>query len=81
MKNTQDAHNVEMRAASGGVHATDRLVSFFYDLMRDHMTPGDVETIVRRVLDEEDREVFYTNGWLAENAKYIAARLLGDKEE
>lgn len=61
-----------MRNRSGNVNATSRLTSFLYDLMRDHLTPGVVEELVR---DAVDPEVSYTNGWLAQYAFDLAKRL------
>jgi hypothetical protein len=64
--------NGEMRNRSGNVNASSRLTSFLYDLMRDHVTPGVVEELVR---DSADKEVSYTNGWLAQYAFDLATRL------
>lgn len=72
-------HNKAIREASDNVVGEDKLVSFFYELMRDHMPPGRVEEIVRRVLDE-DPEIRYCNGWLAKNAEFIVERL-GRRED
>ena len=66
-------HNGAMVQASGSYVCADRMVSFFYELMRGHMPLGTVEEIVRNVL-AEDPEVHYCNGWLAEYAAYIVRR-------
>lgn len=73
-------HNSAITTASGGIVRIDRMVSFFYELMRGHMTLGAVEDIVRNVLNE-DPEVHYCNGWLAEYAEYIVKRLREAEEE
>jgi hypothetical protein len=73
-------HNSAITTASGGIVRTDRMVSFFYELMRGYMTPGVVEQIVRSVL-AEDAEVCYCNGWLAMYAEYIVKRLREAEEE
>lgn len=62
-----------MRARSGRVTSEDPLVCFLYLLLRDHVTPGTVEEIMRNVNPEV--ESVFTNGWLAEYAKDIAKRL------
>lgn len=62
----------EMREASGNVKIRSQLVSFLYELMRDHLTPGEVEGLVQR---SQVSEVTYTNGWLARYAEHIASRL------
>lgn len=64
--------------ASGSYVKRDRMVSFLYELMRDHLTPGKVEEIVRHVL-AEDSDVYYCNGWLAKYAAYIVDRLTEKK--
>lgn len=48
------------------------LVSFLYDLMRDHVTPGVVEKLV---LASPPGMTKFTNGYLANYAKELAARL------
>ena len=64
--------------ASGSYVKRDRMVSFLYELMRDDLTPGKVEEIVRHVL-AEDPDVHYCNGWLAQFAAYITDRLTEKK--
>lgn len=66
--------NADIRQASDNVIDTNKMVSFFYELMRDHLPSGVVEGIVRRVLDE-DYDVHYCNGWLARHAQLIVERL------
>jgi hypothetical protein len=63
---------IDLRLRSGDVETSDKLVSFLYDLMRDHLPPGTVE---RLVLDAQTTPVKFTNGWLAEYAKDLATRL------
>ena len=65
--------NVAMRERSGTVQINSRLVSFLYELMRDHLPPGVIEEIVRA--SEGESDVVYTNGWLAQYAQDIANRL------
>ena len=63
----------KLRIKSGNVTANDPLVIFLYELMRDHLTPGEVESLV---MSSEDKiKTTYTNGWLAKYAKYLSKRL------
>jgi hypothetical protein len=64
--------NSDLRLRSGEVNVHDRLTSFLYELMRDHLPPGQVEAILRNCTDPD---VAYTNGWLATYARDIAIRL------
>lgn len=69
LKNENDA----LRKRSGTVKINSKLVSFLYELMRDHLPTGTVEEIVRA--SEQESEVIYTNGWLAQYAEDLANRL------
>lgn len=69
--NTLD--NEALRERSGTVRINSRLVSFLYELMRDYLTPGKIEEIIRS--SEKDPDVLYTNGWLARYAEDLANRL------
>lgn len=62
---------------SGCVTSSDPLVSFLYLLMRDHVTPGYLEELVRS--SKPDEESQYTNGWLATYAIDMARRLREEK--
>ncbi len=70
--------NERMRTARGRVSDTRPLVSFLYQLARDHLAVG----VVEELLDETKKspgtppqEVLFTNGWLAQWAKDAADRL------
>lgn len=65
--------NDALRERSGTIKINNRLVSFLYDLMRDHLPPGKVEALIREAEDEPD--IVYTNGWLALYAEDLANRL------
>ncbi len=78
MKDNKDNPNKDIIEASGNYVRTDNVVSFMYELMRDHLPAGTVETIVRNVL-AEDPPVHYCNGWLAKHAAFIVDRLLEKK--
>jgi hypothetical protein len=64
---------LEMRLRSGNVTIDSHLVSFLYELMRDYVTPGQIEAIMANT--EGDSNVTYTNGWLAKYAEDLALRL------
>lgn len=66
-------NNDLLRERSGFVTINSHLVSFLYELMRDHITPGTVESLVRS--SESDQDIVYTNGWLAKYAEDLANRL------
>lgn len=65
-----------IRERSGNVDTSDPLVAFLYLLMRDHLPVGDVEGLVKDVeMTADDSTAQLSNGWLAEHAKDLAARL------
>lgn len=68
-------HMKDMRARSGNVDSTDPLVSFLYILMRDHLPIADVESIMINHVEYGMSDTQFTNGWLANYCKDIAARL------
>lgn len=57
---------------AGDVVINSKLVSFLYELMRDYLTPGKVEELVR---NSQDGPFLYTNGYLAKYAEDLANRL------
>lgn len=59
-------------------HKKGRLISFLYELMRDHLTPGRVERIV---YDCWTAEVGYTNRQLADYAEKLADFLTSSPKE
>jgi len=61
-----------LRERSGNVGSVDPLVSFLYQLMRDHLAPGVVESLMDCAGTQPS---LFTNGWLANYAKDIAERL------
>lgn len=63
-----------MRAVSGSVDDDRPLVAFLYLLGRDHLTLGAIEDLILKGCLYDDVS-HYTNGWLAEWAKYTADRL------
>lgn len=72
-------HNEAMRVRSGCVDSDSFLVSFLYELIRDHLPAGEVEEIIRNSTykNEKDEKMIYqfTNGWLANMAIDMAERL------
>ncbi len=71
--------NKKVREASGEIDfpVSDWLTSFLYTLMRDYTPPGRVEQLVRDIENEATKATAccYTNGWLAQYAKYLADRI------
>lgn len=75
-KSTPQAEEINrMRQASGEVSDSRRLVKFLYLLARDHMTIGQIESLLDESCFGHGGSVVYTNGWLAEWAKDAADRL------
>ena len=60
---------------SGKVRSDDPLVVFLYELMRDYVTPGVIETLVADANLDGGGEYLFTNGWLANYATDVAKRL------
>lgn len=73
MSETADAITLELRKRSGEVESQDPLVSFLYELMRDHVQPGTVESIMKNT--PTNTLTKFTNGWLAKYAEDVASRL------
>jgi hypothetical protein len=69
-------HNDELRKRTGAKRADDGLISFLYELMRDHLPAGVVEKLVQNVVDEQPKyPIVFTNGYLADYAADLAARI------
>lgn len=75
--------NVRLAVESGKVKDTRPLVAFLYDLVRDRLPLGTVETMVREqfepqnpYVDKEPDSYQFTNGWLAKYAQDVADRLV-----
>lgn len=54
--------------------SNDKLTSFLYELMRDHMPCGIVEKLVQ-TSQSDGESVEYTNGYLAQYAQNLAKKL------
>lgn len=65
--------NKKLYRISGKFKSSDKVVAFLYELMRDELTPGQVEKLIRN--SEDSGETYYTNGYLAKYADYLAKRL------
>jgi hypothetical protein len=63
----------DLKNRSGEVTSDDPLVAFLYVLMRDHIPVGIAERLVEMHSYEDTTS--FTNGWLANYAKDLAARL------
>jgi hypothetical protein len=67
------AENDALRARTGDVELPDKLTSFLYDLLRDHLPAGTVESLVRGA---QTTPIRYCNGHLARYAEDVAKRLV-----
>ena len=76
-KPVTDDLNDALRERSGKVIHEDRLTSFLYELMRDYLPPGKVESMVRGT-ETETPPLAFSNGWLATYAHDLAGRLKAD---
>lgn len=68
------SNHENLKIRSGNFSSHNKLTSFLYELMRDHVLPGDIEKIMNSC---SQQECHYTNGWLAQYAEDIALRLEG----
>lgn len=68
----RDATQQALFERSGCYGSRSMLVSFLYDLMRDHVPPGVVESLLK---DCPPTETTFSNGWLALYADDVARRL------
>lgn len=73
--------NAELRERSGSVNSKDPLVSFIYHLLRDHLPAGAVEGIMQEHLAGDMANAQFCNGYLAQYAKDISARLVSQDPE
>jgi len=73
----------EMFQRSGEVESTDPLLAFIYVMIRNGAGPGVIFDALDNMTDETMR---YTNGWIAEYAKYVTEKMrkydlnIGEKE-
>lgn len=65
---------------SGAVETEDPLVSFLYELMRDHIPPGKIEKICRESQITPGGPHTLCNGHLARYAQDVADRLRQPKD-
>lgn len=64
--------NKKLKKASKHVRLNGKLESFLYELMRDHIPPGTIQGILA---DSQEPNVEYTNGFLAQYARFVAKQL------
>lgn len=69
--------NAQMRKASGGITSRDKVTQLFYILIRDHVVVGNIEKVVDSMVEQE---VQFTNGWIANYAKYLTKRVRNAKK-
>ncbi len=65
--------NKGLKERSGEIVSDDPLVAFVYLLLRDHLTAGDVEELMKAC--EEGDGFEFTNGFVAGHAIDVARRL------
>lgn len=70
-----DISHKSLKMRSGKVRDNRALVAFLYVLMRDHVTPSNIEEIMSHVNEENKTEYELSNGYLAMYAKDLATRL------
>ena len=68
------AQSEKLLQASGGATSDDPLVGLIYLLVRDEVTMGKMEYTMRQLMRAKGTMQF-TNGWLAQYAKDVAARI------
>ncbi len=68
-----ESYMSNMRERTGQVDGT-RLEAFIYTLLRDHVPAGKIEQLMLNMSEHDGFQ--FTNGWLAEYAKDVAARLI-----
>lgn len=71
---TMSLENTQQRDRSGSIDDPRPLVSFLYELMRDHLPTGVVEHVARNSTGVSGTK--FCNGWLALYAQDVANRLL-----
>jgi chaperonin GroES len=74
------SRDTELCEKSGLYTTQSALVSFLYELMRDHVTPGDVEGVLRNSINPTREQVSLSNGWLARYAENVISELLSTEE-
>jgi len=73
-----------LRKASGAVACKNKAVSFFYLLMRNKLAAGEVQAILSEVISDDavmketHDDIVFTNGYLADYAKFIVKELFED---
>lgn len=66
---------LSLRERSGNVRSPNKFVSFVYQLLRDHVSPSDIERCVLDSIGPDSNVTTFTNGYLANYAKDIVERL------
>ncbi len=69
-----------IRERSGEVNTNNKLTVFLYILMRDYITPGAVEKIMREHVELQGKEAQLSNRWLGKHSLDIAERLSTDED-
>jgi len=67
-------------AGIGALQADSRLQAFLYLLMRDHVTPGTLASVMEQIISMGKDDIVMTNGWLGMYAGELAEVLTAPKE-
>lgn len=67
--------NEELREKSGKWNTNSKLANFLYLLMRDELSCGTVEKLVRQAEKGENHVIQFTNGYLGQYASLLNKRL------
>jgi len=80
--------NLALVQRSGNFTTGSNLVAFVYELLRDHVLPGDMMKVVNDSDIEHTNDIDYekpmwrlSNGWLAQFARDIVRRLILSERE
>lgn len=68
-------NNTKLKETSGNVKFDSKLVAFLYLLIRDHLPAGEVQGIILKIETEDSNLWEYSNGYLANYAKYLENEL------
>jgi len=73
----------KLRRVSGEKMSKRVIVNFFYLLMRDKLTVGEVQTLLNEAKADvaEGTKFYFTNGFLADYAEFVVDELLENEKE
>ena len=74
-KEFRQSQMLRIKKKSGNVSSDSHLVSFLYELLRDHLPASTVEEIVLNSTGPNTEKTNFCNGYLAKYAQDLADRL------